>query len=373
MEKNVFTGALIRMLRLEKNWSQETLCQGICTVSYLSKIEQGRAIPNDAMLTDLFSKMGFTWQQDPNTQAAKVCEEAYEAIFSGNPKVTKGCKTMLMEPWEFKIAAPWYLDLMVLRAFYSSDPAHVPQQMADLLDERQSCLMLILNGCPEQAYKQYPCALAALEAGAKAYADGRYMDALEYLQRSYDEAARQGYVYLMMYSRTHMANCYSDLRNFSAMRSQYQVAGRLAKLLGEPEMSSLIDYHIASSQLECGDYEAAFAYFSNSNSQETLHLHKLAICLEKKGMRSEAMKAVQKAESKADDTEKKMLELVRYRLEHPEYLNDDIYGKMLLDTFRYLRLECPSSYARFHFFWVEEWCTANRQYRQLYEITRDFL
>ena len=56
MNASVFAGALLRMVRLEKNWSQETLCQGICTVSYLSKIEQGKAQPNDALLRDLLGR-----------------------------------------------------------------------------------------------------------------------------------------------------------------------------------------------------------------------------------------------------------------------------------------------------------------------------
>ena len=35
-------GLLLRKGRLEKDWSQEGLCKGICAVSYLSKIEQGK-------------------------------------------------------------------------------------------------------------------------------------------------------------------------------------------------------------------------------------------------------------------------------------------------------------------------------------------
>ena len=34
-----FTGFLIRRERLRRNLSQEGLCKGICSVSYLSKIE----------------------------------------------------------------------------------------------------------------------------------------------------------------------------------------------------------------------------------------------------------------------------------------------------------------------------------------------
>ena len=40
MEK-LHTGLFIRQKWLEKDWSQEGLCRGICSVSYLSKIEQG--------------------------------------------------------------------------------------------------------------------------------------------------------------------------------------------------------------------------------------------------------------------------------------------------------------------------------------------
>ena len=33
-------GLLIRQARLQRDWSQEGLCRGICAPSYLSKIEQ---------------------------------------------------------------------------------------------------------------------------------------------------------------------------------------------------------------------------------------------------------------------------------------------------------------------------------------------
>ena len=35
-------GLLIRKRRQEREWSQAALCNGICAVSYLSKIEQGK-------------------------------------------------------------------------------------------------------------------------------------------------------------------------------------------------------------------------------------------------------------------------------------------------------------------------------------------
>ena len=43
-QKNVWKmiGMRIRRERIKRNWSQSGLCYGICAVSYLSKIEQGK-------------------------------------------------------------------------------------------------------------------------------------------------------------------------------------------------------------------------------------------------------------------------------------------------------------------------------------------
>ncbi len=39
----LFPGLYIRQERLKRNWSQEGLCKGVCSVSYLSRLERGEA------------------------------------------------------------------------------------------------------------------------------------------------------------------------------------------------------------------------------------------------------------------------------------------------------------------------------------------
>ena len=46
--KDRLFGFIIRRERVCRGWSQEGLCRGICAVSYLSKIEKGRAEPGSA-------------------------------------------------------------------------------------------------------------------------------------------------------------------------------------------------------------------------------------------------------------------------------------------------------------------------------------
>ena len=49
-------GLLIRKRRQEREWSQAALCNGICAVSYLSKIEQGKVESSPEVLDLLFRR-----------------------------------------------------------------------------------------------------------------------------------------------------------------------------------------------------------------------------------------------------------------------------------------------------------------------------
>lgn len=53
-------GKMIKELRVKKNISRKELCAGICSVSFLSRIENGNRIPNVVILKQLSSKLGIT-------------------------------------------------------------------------------------------------------------------------------------------------------------------------------------------------------------------------------------------------------------------------------------------------------------------------
>ena len=81
-----YSGFAIRKERLEKNWSQEGLCRGICAVSYLSKIEQGKTEASGEIITALFERLGIEWISDKEVllQGEKFVEDWYEAAFSSD-------------------------------------------------------------------------------------------------------------------------------------------------------------------------------------------------------------------------------------------------------------------------------------------------
>ena len=80
-----FVGTLIRRERLRQNLSQEGLCRGVCAVSYLSKIEQGKAEAGDDVLLPLLRRLGIECETDGEflSQARASVESLYEDLFSG--------------------------------------------------------------------------------------------------------------------------------------------------------------------------------------------------------------------------------------------------------------------------------------------------
>ena len=115
MEDKRFAGPLIRLLRLQNNWSQETLCHGICTVSYLSKIEQGKVEANEQLISALLERLGATWEVSAEMMTLR--DELYEGIFSHDQTYLQQKMELLEETWDSLAIGPCYADFVLIRAF----------------------------------------------------------------------------------------------------------------------------------------------------------------------------------------------------------------------------------------------------------------
>ena len=249
----------------------------------------------------------------------------------------------------------------------------LPVEWEPFLSTRQLALQRGLQGRWEEAVRLEPLPLLAAHYGEFLYAEGEYTAAIEVLRDAYRSASDAGYPYLMLSCRAWMGNCYSDLGRMEEMLTHYSVAERLAEALRDTGSLSALRYNVASTQLELGQPEKALPYFASLPRPGFLDLHKLAICHEQLGHREQALTAVQHAEPMASgEMEQRMLALVRYRLEHPDYLHDDTYGTQLLDCFQRLRDTYPMGFTRFHLPWVLAWYKANRQYRQACRLLEEF-
>lgn len=371
-----YLGNLIYRERMRRNWSQEGLCKGICGISYLSKIENGRAEPSGEILRLLLQRLELESTPETDRRAAQLAEDAYEALFTDR---IDALQTLLAgHPWEKYRATPAGLDFLLLRAWVHDEIcAPLDVHLESCMDSRQLALQRILQKRHDEAIALLPNAFTHFHAGLAAYNEGDISAALQLLQRAYDLAAQDGAPHLMLQCKTFIGNCYSARSDLQPMLAHYAVARRLATALQNDEILASIDYNIASTQLETGDAESAYAFFHAMPSPSLMALHKLAICCEKLGRREEALTALDRADGMESDAvspaiARMMCDVARYRLEHADYLSHEAYGTLLMDLFDACRRELPIGFAAFHLPWVTEYYTATRQYKRAYELLTNF-
>ena len=369
-----YYGNLILRERLARSWSQAGLCKDICTVSYLSKIETGKAQPSADVLRLLLARLGL--HTDPALEAAgaRCAEDGYERLFTGRLGELAAALPAASDE-TYRATAAW-TDLLLLRQF-DTDGGALDAGLEAGMTPRQLAMQRLLQGRWDEALALLPNAFCHWRIGVSAYEAGCYEDAVEHLQAGYDLAARDGAARLMLLCRAYMGNCYCNRRDIERMRPHYAAARRLAQALGEQELLDSIAYNTAAVQIERGQFEEAYGYFSALNDPGVLALHKLAICCEKTGRTAEAYAALERAEAaetaeQRSEAVEKMLAVVRFRLAHPDYLHCDAYGTLLLDCFACCRTRLPQGYAAFHLPWVVEWYTAARQYKKVCELLTEF-
>lgn len=378
-----FVGAYIHYQRMAKNWTLEGLCRGLCAVSYLSRIEQGKADAAPELLRQLLARLNCPWYDAPDTltQGAALLEAGYEAVFSGNEEAQKECGEKLQEYWEVLTNSPLLLDCYILQPWFLPDEPPDNQFLETLvpvMDVRQKCLYLLLQRREEEALSLHECALCYLCAGNAACFRGNYPTAIHYLQKGYDLAAVEGFVHLMLSCKTFLGNCYLNLHEFTLCKIHYKVAERLAKILKDETTTVTLRYNLAATALEIGQDQEAYDVLRTLPKDSVNTLHKLAVACEKLGYREEALEALAQAERILDNKAadrllfQQMCELVRYRLEHPGYLRENDYGELLLRLFDGLRDGLPSGFAEFHLPWMLEWLRAHRQYKQVSELLLEF-
>lgn len=80
MDYNVAIGAKIKELRKKRNLTRSQLAEGICSVSYISRIESGTRCPNSLIIRQFSKKLGISGDYLLRTIESKISIYVYELI-----------------------------------------------------------------------------------------------------------------------------------------------------------------------------------------------------------------------------------------------------------------------------------------------------
>ena len=143
----IYSGFLIRKERLRRNWSQEGLCKGICAVSYLSKIEQGKTEVSEDILEMLFKKLGIHWVSDEKSlsEGEKFIGDWYDSFFSYDFEKASAYLKKTKTEFACLKSSPFAIDVFLLEKF-ESDESPLDEKLESCMDSRQLALQRILQG-----------------------------------------------------------------------------------------------------------------------------------------------------------------------------------------------------------------------------------
>lgn len=204
-------GILIRKRRQMANWSQETLCEGICAVSYLSKIEQGKTEGSSEVLYLLLRRLGILWREELEfcRETSNWFEEWYDRLFSGESIRELG-PALAQHRQDYR-NSPFFLDWLLLSWLTDGHPSEDVKDFVPAMDERQYQLYLRLTERFQELLRKSDRSYFLLEAGKRLFWQGEHGDAIVCLQRGMDQAYRERSLNIMTECCLFLGNCYSSL------------------------------------------------------------------------------------------------------------------------------------------------------------------
>ena len=107
-----YQGYIIYRERLRRNWSQAGLCKGICTVSYLSKIESGKSEPSEEIVRLLLDRLDLEIDQEIEREAAKLADHVLWRPRKGPEAFLNGSgEPYSFRLWSVRVAIPAALSI----------------------------------------------------------------------------------------------------------------------------------------------------------------------------------------------------------------------------------------------------------------------
>lgn len=388
--KNI-AGALIRRERLLRNYSQEGLCRGICSVSYLSKIENHQADPGEDIMRLLFERLGITYEQDPTwlARAQSIVEGMYDMLLYGVGN-EKDCYEEFFKEYSRFMYSPYTVDALIFTMLWKNEYDGLLEEFQPCMTLRQKSFYIYgrymydkkLNEEDKETYREFlensRQSRFLLSLAQEMYCFGHYSHAVESYIRSYDLAAEEASASGMLEAVSMLGNCYACILDLKRMTECYAKTIRLARSLGRTHIIQISYYNMGASYLEVGDCQQALEYLEKSDLKEPLYYHKLAACYEKLGKTRAGQSGAQKGSVLVKQDEKAytgmeiMYAPVAYRLEHKDYIYHEAYAVLMKKCMDFLEKspDHAMGHLRFHAPYMIEVLEKQRKYREIYMLMK---
>lgn len=374
---------MIRARRSDLGWSQESVCKGVCAVSYYSKIESLSVIPSMEIIESLAVRLEFSLPL-PSFEDKRRFEEIYAQIERGHTREIGNhyhdrrpafASSIYSRSREIFSLMTYMQDEETLHLAASIDRA----DFLSCLDSRMRALVLIGLHEFEQAVLACPKAWVMMNAAFSAYKQ-RKNDAavLEMFLQADRQAWKEGHAFLIGQISHLIAIVYSNIPDSDSAHQYFERARNLMEDVHDEYGLSELAYNEACVNIQEGNFEEALAILEKIEDPGVMDLHKLCICYEQTNQKDKALALLGRV-SFADPgdwskgTIDQLFAVCSLRLQNPNYLEDPVYGEQLMDLFETLnRSPLHKGFAQFHLPWVIQYLKHKRKYALIVKLMEDF-
>lgn len=281
-------GRLIKLERIKQNMSQAALSEGICSNTYLSKIENDLVVADIEIYQMLISALSYTYDNTFVAECELVIEDIWKAAFDITIEKTDATRQVydLLNKCRFsKISLDVSLTFFLFSILLDDDNSY--DYYKNELDN---------NKMSHKQYDRYTYVIANKlfmnrddsilrlsmfeEVATMNYLKGNYLatignyeESIKYSEKSFDEYSQAGDIIGMIWSSFNISNSYGNLNRLD---DQIEISNRIIKLnnyLKNPLHDYYVHYNLGSSYLSQGYYDKALealliAYDNQAVSKE---------------------------------------------------------------------------------------------------------
>lgn len=306
-----FAGALIKKKRLEMNLSQESLSKGICSISYLSKIESGKTDASEEVISLIYKRLFIAESVEASTLKSMfpLIDKALEELISGHMIQAEKTYSELLKFKEQLEDSEAVIDWMILRGYMATEAFDVDvleetmtsiEALATYFSEIQRYHFNILKGNLLNFKHEYTASIdwflksmfinrsgAVLKnLGIAYFYTGDYMLAVEYGNEAYFMLMDQGNLKDGLIVSLFLAGAYSNMGQVDKAIAIYKRVENLTQKFEHVESIFNVNYNLGATYLSVENHELALDYLKKALSVATvvndwqcaLLYQKLALC-----------------------------------------------------------------------------------------------
>lgn len=281
-------GSIVKLNRIKQNMSQKALAKGICVPSYLSRIESGELLASEDVISIIFSRLGFKFNDSEEfiDSGREMLDSFFDNLTFNEFDFTTKLFAKLEEKEDDFLTSPLIVDYFLAKlARYCSTPAREKFESSssfllsafDLLSEKQKSMYnfymgvdsLNLSGNMKLGKDFMKKSLSFKENGHCYYwlsyayrIENNPIKAYESMQRALDLYVRDGNIISIMNSYEKIAEVYFLLDNYTDAIIHLKKALRMARTLKNSHYIEHINSIIAWSYYRLNNFEKALFYLS---------------------------------------------------------------------------------------------------------------